>query len=720
MTPGTDPITELLDRTLQLRSDLRLFVQGTGPRKTIVIEDPVKSKFYRVGEAEYHFLNALDGKRTIGQSLKLLASHRIEITPADAFQICSWLGNNDLVQTGNSSNVERFLKSNAAKKKQKISKFCNPFFLKVPLVNPDRFLNSLVGTFGFVFSKTGLVIWLLVVGFAMHLAVENWDRLSAASMGIFSGYRWLWMAIAWIGLKLIHEMGHGLCCRKYGGYAKESGVVFMCLMPLAYIDVTSSWRFEKKSHRIFVSLAGMFVEIFVAAVAIILWMNLENGILSDLCYNIALMASLTTILFNANPLMRFDGYFVLSDLVGVPNLYTRGQKSLSAALAGCFFEKPEKQLRESGSKESFILAYGIGAFFWRILICVGLAILASSLFYGAGLLIAALGVVLWVSKPILKLVSTIKNNHEKIIWRRAAVSLSVILVLTGWATWYLFAPAMIHSPGYVEYTDMEVIRAESSGFLKNIYVQSGDSVKKGDLLFELNNEELQLKLDSLSMDLKQSKIKAQNFRRERLYSEAESELQKLRQLEGELKELEQQLSKLSIRANMDGELVRRGLSELKGTYIREGDEIAVVGNSSKKEIRVSVEQSDAVGLAQNAIMTRVRFTGQGSFEAPLINTDPQATRNPIHPSLTSPYGGPLVVQQASSEDAKEKYELMRPHFKATIDLSEKDSLSITAGRRATISFRSPEKLLGQQVYEVCRDWLKAKYDAVMAEPASGY
>ena len=168
----------------------------------------------------------------------------------------------------------------------------------------------------------GLTIWLAVVALAIYLVCQNWLEFYAGSQGILSGYGWLWMVATWILLKAVHEFGHASCCHRFGGNVREFGLAFICFFPVAYVDVTSSWKVGNKWKKIATASAGIYVELFVAALAAIGWFCIDDPMIKSGLYNVMVVASITTVVFNINPLMKFDGYYMLADFVEIPNPFT--------------------------------------------------------------------------------------------------------------------------------------------------------------------------------------------------------------------------------------------------------------------------------------------------------------------------------------------------------------------------------------------------------------
>jgi putative peptide zinc metalloprotease protein len=313
---------------LTLRKDLTFTPQDVDGKAGYLIEDPVKTKFHRVGIAEYQFMSLLDGKTSISDALHTTAATLSDqaFTQTEAAAICKWLVDSGLAHTQESSQSGRLLASAHESERASLLRQLNPMYIRVPLVQPDRFLDALAPSLGWIHGPIGWALASVLAVVASSQLLIHWDRFAATTDTILSPNRWLWLALCWIVLKVIHETSHGLVCKRYGGSVREFGVIFVLFAPLAFVDVTSSWRFSSKWHRIHTALAGMYIEFLCASVAAIVWSQTGPGPLNDAAFNLIVMASITTVVFNANPLMRFDGYYVLSDFLELPNLYSNGQQ----------------------------------------------------------------------------------------------------------------------------------------------------------------------------------------------------------------------------------------------------------------------------------------------------------------------------------------------------------------------------------------------------------
>ena len=211
--------------------------------------------------------------------------------------------------------------------------------------------------------------------------------LLASSHLIFSPHNWLSMAIVWVLLKIAHELAHALACKRYGGEVRDMGLVFILFAPAAYVDVTSCWRFSSKWQRMHVAAAGMYVELVLAAMAAIAWSQTDSLVVRHWLFNVILMASVSTLLFNANPLMRFDGYYLLADLLEIPNLSPEGSRFVQQLGSRIFFGSRPAGQSPLGWRGCSFACYGLAAWLWRLAVCGSLLAASAILWQGAGLML---------------------------------------------------------------------------------------------------------------------------------------------------------------------------------------------------------------------------------------------------------------------------------------------------------------------------------------------
>jgi len=468
-------IRELARQKMTIRGDLVFTPQRSGGEAYYIIEDPVNSKFHRVGLAEYAFISLLDGKTAVGEALRAVAEAAPEnaLSEQEAAGICKWLVESELAHTPESSQASRLVdKARSARQAASWQRY-NPIVFRLPLLRPNRLFESLAARLGWIHSRQALAAWLFVTVMGAYQVALHWDRFLVSSRGVLAPGNWLWLLVSWIALKVVHETSHGIACHRHGGTVREAGVLLILFAPIAYIDVTSSWRFRSKWQRIHTAAAGMYIEGFIAGLAALVWSATAPGSLNNVCHNLVIMASFTTVVINANPLMRFDGYYILSDLAEIPNLYGEGQQYLSYWARRYLLGVPAARPSWSRARGVVVPLYGAAALCWRVLVSTCLVIAATALFRGAGVVLAALAAALWLGVPTARCVRYLfrgKAGETPSLVRlsatagAAAVIIPVLLVALPW-------PGLRRAPAVVEYSPLTRVRTVSSGFIRALPVR---------------------------------------------------------------------------------------------------------------------------------------------------------------------------------------------------------------------------------------------------------
>ena len=252
----------------------------------------------------------------------------------------------------------------------------------------------------------------------------GWNHLAVSAAVILDRENWLRLAIVWVLLKVLHELAHALACKKYGGTVPVAGVTLLFFAPLAFVDVTSSWRFRSKWHRIVTAAAGMYVELFAAALAVIYWSYSLPGLGHYLAMNIAVMAGFSTLLFNGNPLVRFDGYYILWTCFEIPNLYPSGEQYLVDLIQKFVLGREPSAQWLPPRKMAMIKVYAVASLVWRVLFFLVMTLALVGMFPYFGSLVAVLLLGFAWGVPVVRTVRQLVRNrsHQPINKRRLATS----------------------------------------------------------------------------------------------------------------------------------------------------------------------------------------------------------------------------------------------------------------------------------------------------------
>ena len=706
-----NPTLDLSQVVLWLRDDLSIVPQTTDGQRLYVVEDRLTGKCYRLGRAEYAIASMLDGKKSLAELVANVQANSGDNGDSHAddgratLQVCKWL-----LQTGLAQIIDKQDRVPETRAIAPLWARFNPIFLRVPLLAPDRMLDRLLPWAGWVNSRmTAAVVAFLALIAGGHL-VTDWTRFSASASQIIAIEQGFYLMVCWVVLKVAHELGHGLACKHHGGYVREAGVAFLLFAPIPYVDVTSSWRLRSKWARIHIAAAGMYVEAIIGSIAILVWSHTADGVLNQLCVNVIVMATASTILFNANPLMRFDGYYMLADWLEIPNLYSRGQQFTTHLFRRWVLGQhaAENTVPSSTTTSRVVKVYGLVAWAWRTMVCLSLICAASLLFHGAGIVLAVTAAISWFLAPAARFAARLRLREN---WPQLGRLCVVALGVTGVAT-ILFAytpsPFPRRSAGIIEYKPITVVRSGSPGFVREILVSPGETVAAGDVIANLENVILRDELRLVELAINESDLRSRLTRQRGEMAAHQAEQDKLLALQTQYEAKARQVESLVVRAPAAGQIVGRMLPLLLDSYLQEGDEVCRIGKENEKEVQLSIHQNDLQAF-QARIGASVAIRGSsGVLYADLSSITPRATDHPTHPALCSSHGGPLPVRADHTKNSPEGMRLLEPHFVGHVTLPISASEQLRAGQLCTISIRTPEDTLGHVLAGRVQDWFASK------------
>ncbi|MFV2067725.1 MAG: HlyD family efflux transporter periplasmic adaptor subunit [Pirellulales bacterium] len=716
MATAPDPgIRDLGQTRLSLRRDLRCVPRIERGRPYYVLEDGIHSKYYRIGVREYAFLLALDGERTVQEAIceAARAMPHGAVSQQQATAICKWLVDHQLVHTRGSNAT-----SAASDRKEKVKEKRRPgrwniLWMRIPLAHPHRLLTWLVPRVGWFFSPLFLAVRAVAVVAAGAYLWTHWHSLVASAMQIVAIEKWAWLTICWLGLKLLHELAHGIVCNRYGGTVREAGVLLILFAPLAYVDVSVAWRFRSKWQRIHVAAAGIAMELTLAAIATLVWAMTESGLTHDLALNVLVMASLTTIVVNANPLMRFDGYFILADLLEIPNLYGIAKQRL-CNLASRLFLGVTMPIAEWRNHGWLLTLYGVATLAWRMMVMASLLVAAALLFPGAEVFVVTAGVWFFGLFPAWRFARYLAEgnawgapNRVRFLITSGALTAGILVTLFA-VPW----PMPVRAPALVEDRAPSIVRAGSDGFVRELAVHAGQPVVTGQVLAVLDNPSLRVELADRRLAIEQTKWRCRSYRRKGQMAAYQAEKKTLDALLQQTRQLQAEVDALVLRAPTSGRVVGRRLEATIGTYLRAGDSLLVISRVAEKDARISIAEEDLQAFSASVGRSiRLRIAGFGTLDGQLVRVLPRASRRPPHRSLIASAGGTLTVErrlvQRGEQDTPETVEaLVDPRFSAVVRLSRRQSERLYSGQRGIAFVRAHHETIATHLSGQMRNWLE--------------
>lgn len=693
----------------RLREDLRIFPLGDRSGKGYVIEDPLRNLFFRIGQREYQFLCQLESHDNL-DFISLQKDEKESFDHDEAMVILRWLAAKQLLQ---SLDRDTFNAVAALEKKTATPSLLsrlNPITFRLPLFNPDPLLNRSIFLLGWLAGPLFFLLWSLTGLTAMGLLLVNWEIFWAQSATIFAPRNLALLILIWLALKLAHELAHALACRRYGGRVYEFGVLFILFIPITYVNASSSWSFSSKWQRIHVAAAGMIMELFIAWLAIIYWAFSQGSTSAQLAYQTVLVAGISSILFNANPLMRFDGYYILSDLVKIPNLYGKALNAVHQLGRWFWFGIPPV-----GSRPTLpIICYGIMVYIWRILVLISLGFLASLMFSGWGILLTFLAIAAWVIQPIINLAGRLielrAQNHR--LERHFLIRVIILTAISGYLLFGLSLTPLSKAPAVVLFKEQYHIRTVTPGFVDELLVADGERVEKGQILAIFSNPELiataaelQQELEIITIQKRQAQLDGDGGRLQILE-------RKIEVLHRQKRQIDEDQDSLLVRAPGDGVVVASGLQNLLGLWMPRGEELLQIVTTGHKQLVASVSQ-DEIAVYQNRINERfpiqLNVLGATTYWGRLEKISPVASTELVHFAMGAPHQGALDVKARPGSTG---YSLFVPRFSLYFSLPDDLKHRVRAGQTATIEAAGIKRSVASLFGATIRDWLNAKRDAM--------
>ncbi len=513
---------------LRKRGDLDVNRQVYQGQAWFVVKDPISLHYFRFRPEEYSLLEMLDGDASL-DSLKDEFEARFpprRITVEELARFVATLHRSGLVIGDRpGQGPQLFERRRQRKYKEWVAWISNVMALRFRGIDPDWLLERMNPWLGWIFSPAAIVAGLTFAASALLLVLVNFETFRSKLPEFnqfFASGNWLYLAIALGVTKVIHEFGHGLSCKYYGGECHEMGVMLLVFTPCLYCDVSDSWMLPNKWKRAAIGMAGMYVEVVMAAAATYLWWNSHAGVFNQLCLDVMFVSSVSTILFNANPLLRYDGYYILSDVLEIPNLRQKANSILGRiASHWCLGIKqpddpflPQRKLgwfalyAVASSLYGWFVSLSIFLFVWNVFKPYRLEVLGQVL----------AGAALWglVIRPMQGMIKFLRVPGRRDEMK--TFNLIATLAVTGLvaaAVALIPLPQRVWCAAELRPRGEETVYVSVAGRLDEILVKPDEEVRQGQKLAVLSSLELELELAELEGRRQQSESRLASLQRER-------------------------------------------------------------------------------------------------------------------------------------------------------------------------------------------------------------
>lgn len=587
---------------LSLRSHVRVHQHVYRDGTWYILRDESSGRHHRFNEAAYNFIKLINGKRTVNDIWEIMQETIGDDAPTqeEVIQLLGQLHYADHLLSELAPDVEELIdRRSKERKKLLISRFGNPLAVRVPLVDPDRLLTRWMPYVRPLFTKTAAVISIVIMLLAFLEMTRHWSVLSKHAMEhALSPYNLLIIWFVYPFVKGIHELGHGFAVKKWGGEVHELGIMLLVLMPVPFVDASAASSFRSKRQRMIVGMAGIIVELLLASIALLLWLNVQQGIVSDVLFNIMLIGGVSTLLFNGNPLLRFDGYYVFADAIEIPGLGNRANRYYTYLIQRYVFDVKEARSPVTADGESFwFVFYGAAAFVYRIMIMVMITLFIAGKYFFIGVALASWVIFMQLVLPLLKAISYLLKSPTLSHRRERALSVSIGTIAIVVSMLFLIPmPLNTIAEGVVWMPEHSHVRAGSNGFIQDILVKDGEYVKKDAALIVTQDPLMEAQLKLLEANKKELIVKHDALVQEDIV-ESEITLEEINLLDGKIQRLNEQISEMTITSPVDGVFIIAESKDLHGHYLKQGDPIAYVIDFDDVSVRVVVPQN-AIGLVR--------------------------------------------------------------------------------------------------------------------------
>ncbi|MHC4788081.1 MAG: efflux RND transporter periplasmic adaptor subunit [Planctomycetota bacterium] len=697
-------------QTPRLRSDTEIVPQTFRGKQYFVLQDPATLQFYRVGPVEREILAQLDGQTTLGEIHERLRRKFAGRAPSfqDLGRFVHMLRHANLTVPDPAEEarwgVQRAAKKRKARLKQKLASF---MYLTIPILDPDRFLAAALPYVRWIFSMPFLVLWLGVVGTALVTFSYHFEALTAPANGILAPDNLIWLWVAFVLIKACHEFGHAFAAGKQGAEVHRMGIMFLIFMPVLYVDTTPVWAVPGKWRKVLVGSAGMMTELFIASLALFAWLSLEPGLLRTVLYNMIFIASVSTLLFNGNPLLRYDAYYILADLVEIPNLRQRSTQYILYLMRRYLVGERVPPATASPREKAWFVVYGVLATAYRCFIVVAILLFIASKLFAVGVAMATVVAVLWVVTPLVKLLNYVFLARSTRPVRLRAVG--VFLVVVGGLAYLLGgipATAGVRTPCALEPYEQRVLRAEWAGFFARVHVKDGDRVQEGQILAELTNEELDFSIQHMQrrMEALAARIRMLETRHQ---ASAQAQKYRMEMLRKDLELLRQRKASLTVRAPFGGQIIAPELARTEGRFLNLGDPLFAIASLDKLRVVAVVSDADvpAVRAAQDEGV-RIKFASAPDrvYMARVERVHPSATHAPPPAALSNAAGGEVLLDPHAPQGQR----TLLPWYRVDLILLEAEGRP-PVGATGTARFLVGQEPLGMQMWLRFRRMLHRRF-----------
>jgi putative peptide zinc metalloprotease protein len=683
-------------------------------RSWYVLHDQASGRAHRLSTATYMIVGGMDGARTVDQLWRDTATRLGQEAPSqdELIGLMAQLHSADLLQSEVTPDAAELLeRAEKMDRSRWLGNVVNPLAMRLRFWHPDKFFERTLPLVNWLVGWQGALLWLVVVMPAIVLALQHWHELSEnASDRILAADNIFMMALSFVVLKALHELGHGYSVKAFGGTVHEIGVMFLVFAPMPYVDASAASEFRNKWSRALVGAAGMIVEVFIAALALYVWLTVEQGVVRALAFNVMAVAGASTVLFNANPLLRYDGYYILSDLLEIPNLAQRASRCWGHVVDKYVFRTEGlSEFVATPGERIWLLFYAPASFAYRVLVVFAVALFVASQYLAVGVAIAIWGLLTGVALPIGKALwhvfasPRLQRNRARAAIVTSGSVLGLVTLLFA-----IPAPHYTTTEGVVWLPESANVRAGTSGFVRRLLADPGSAVPIGEALIESEEPTLSTEIDILQARAAEleTRLVSERFS-DRV--QAQMTMTELGQVHAELATAAGRVERLTARSLGVGVFTVINPQDLPGRFFKEGQLIAYVLPEGSRIVRATVGQDD-IDLVRNRlrrVFVKLAERMDENLPGRIVREVPAGRDDLPSKALGGTGGGALPVDPRDPQGTK----TLQRIFQVDIELPSQATSAAVFGSRAYVRFEHSWEPIGQQIWRRARQLVLTRLQA---------
>ncbi|HZP92258.1 MAG TPA: HlyD family efflux transporter periplasmic adaptor subunit [Burkholderiales bacterium] len=642
----------------RLRSHVRIHRHTYRGERWYVLEDRVSRRVYRFDPVSHYVIGLMDGYRTVQEIWDSAMERFGDEAPSqdETIRLLGQLHMADVLQSAVTPDVAELLRrARRTRKKTWMQMLLSPMAVKIPLFDPDRMLDRWLPWYRPLFGWGAALVWCVVIGAAISSAAVHWSELTNdLTDRVLAPQNVLLLFLTFPVVKLCHEFGHACATKAWGGEVHEMGIMLLVLMPIPYVDATSASAFRETHRRVVVGAAGMMVELFLASIALYLWTETQPGVTRAVLYNVMLIAGVSTVVFNGNPLLRYDGYYILCDLIQIPNLRQRSQQYLGHVVETRLFGVRLREVEATRSERRWFVFFAIASFFYRnfVFLAIALFIAGKYFFVGVGLALWTVfgAVIMPLGRGLHYLLfhSRLRRHRNRALMASGAAlgALAALLFLLPVPLWST-AEGVIWAPEDAQ------VHAGTDGFVTRVVAIPGSFVRRGRILIEAQDPELPTRIRYLEA---QVRLLESRLRAARVIDRVQWELvqEELTSARAELAHAKQREAELTIVSPADGVFQLAVAQDLPERYVHKGEQLGYVVPAAAATARVLVSQDDIDLVRSRTQRVRVKVAGRlyDSYEAVIRREVPAGSNRLPNMALSSAVGGKVAIDPRERNEPK--------------------------------------------------------------------